>query len=282
MQFSNSSADYRPLFWVGGHPVSATLFLIGVHLLLMVAYAVCSALGVGHVFNPLIFSSADVLQRGRVWELATYAFVNPPGIFFVFNLFVFYRTGEAVEQFIGRGYFFGLYAALIVLPAVFLTACSFFFRMPPYMGAENVMLGMWVAFVAIYPHVEVFFFRIKVIWFTAALLGIISLMYLADRQWLPLGLLWLSTGIAAVYVRSLGVATGFGFFDRIHEWLEQRRMERIAQQNNIRLIKQQEKVESIDAILDKISKHGMGSLTPIEKKILERASDELIKRDKHH
>lgn len=281
MLFSNSSADYRPLFWVGRYPVSATTFIIFVHSLSMVVYALCSAFGVGHIFNPLIFSSADVLQRGEVWQLFTYAFVNPPNIFLVFNLFVFYRTGEAVEQFIGRGYFFGLYGTLIMLPALFLLACSFFFRLPPIMGAENVLWGMWVAFVAVYPHMEIFFFRVKVIWFTAVLIGIMSLIYLSDRLWLPLGLLWFSTAVAAIYVRSLGVATGFGFFDRIHEWFETRRMERLAKQNNIRAIKAQEKVESIDNILDKISKHGMGSLTPIEKKILERASADLIKRDKH-
>ncbi len=282
MLFSNSSADYRPLFWVGRYPVSASVLLIVVHSLAMIAYSLCLAFGVGGVFATLIFSSADVLHRGYVWQLVTYPFVEAASLMFVFQMFMLYWFGPDVERFIGRNYFLALYAALIVVPVLVLTALSAFLGPIQYSGASSILFGVFIAFVAIYPDAELAFFRIRLKWAAAILLGIYTLAFLASRDLLGLLMLWLSAGVAAVAIRSLGVATGFGFFDRIHEWFESRRMERLAKQNNIRAIQEQEKVESIDNILDKISKHGMGSLTPIEKKILERASADLIKRDKPH
>jgi len=281
MLFSNSSADYRPLFWVGRYPVSATRLLIGIHVLLIVAYALLGGLGYVALFDPLVYSSRDVLHRGELWRLFTYEFVNAPSFPIFINLFFFALTGEETERFIGRSHFFGLFAALILSISLFLTAWSYGWPVEGYAGSSLVLWGMWIAFVAIYPSVQIFFLPVTSFMLTCALLAILTLIDFCYNQWLHLSLLWFSTAVAALYVRSLGVATGFGFFDRIHEWFESRRMERLAKQNNIRAIKAQEKVESIDTILDKISKHGMGSLTPIEKKILERASADLIKRDKH-
>lgn len=282
MLFSNSSADYRPLFWVGRYPVSASVLLIIVHSAAMVAYSLSIAMGAAGLFAPLIFSSAEVLHRGYVWQLLTYPYVEGASLGFVFQMFMLYWFGPDVERFIGRGYFLALYAALIVIPALILTGMSLALGPIGYAGANSLLFGIFIAFVAIYPDMELFFFRIRLKWAAAILLGIYTLVFLAQRDVMELSMLWMSTVVAAVMIRSLGVATGFGFFDRIAEWFESRRMERLAKQNNIRAIKEQEKIESIDSILDKISKHGMGSLTPIEKKILERASADLIKRDKHH
>lgn len=282
MLFSNSSADYRPLFWVGRYPISASILLIFIHITAMVVCSLAQAVGAGHYLQPLIFSSSTVLHRGWVWQLATYPFVATASIPFVIQMLMFYWFGPDVERFVGRAHFFSLYGTLIVVPGLVLTAVSAFLGPIVYAGVDSMLFGLFIAFVAIYPDAEFFLLRIRMRWVAAVLLAIYTLMYLAQHKPLELTMLWLSTLIAIVYVRSLGVATGFGFFDRISEWLETRRQERIAKQNNIRLIEQQEKIESIDSILDKISKHGMGSLTPIEKKILERASDDLIKRDKHH
>lgn len=282
MLFSNSSADYRPLFWVGHYPVSASILLIGLHSLAMVVYSLCLAFGGAGVFTPLIFSSAEVFGRGHVWQLVTYPFVAAASLMFVFQMFMLYWFGPDVERFIGRNYFLALYVVLTVIPALVLTAMGSLMGTIGYAGANSLLFGIFIAFVAIYPDAELAFFRIRLKWAAAILLGIYTLVYLASHNLIELTMLWVSAITAAIFVRSLGVATGFGFFDRIHEWMETRRMERVARENNIRVIKEQEKVESIDNILDKISKHGMGSLTPIEKKILERASAELIKRDKHH
>ncbi len=280
--FSNSSADYRPLFWVGRYPVGVSVLLIIIHVIAMVVYSLASALGHGAIFALLQFHSSQVLSQGYAWQLVTYPFVASASIMFVFQMFMLYWFGPDVERFIGRNYFIGLYAALVVLPALFLLAYAEVMGPVSYQGAESILFGLFIAFVAIYPNVELVFFQIKFKWVAAILLGIYTLMFLAAHAVLQLSMLWVSTLIAAVTIRSMGVATGLGFFDRISDWIEHRRQERIVRQNNIRILREQEKGESIDSILDKISKHGMGSLTPIEKKILERASADLIRRDKRH
>lgn len=278
--FNNSSADYRPLFWLGGRPVSATLFLIFLHTLAMLGCAL--ALALGKDWLPLFaLSSSDVLHHARIWQLITYPFVAAPDIWFVVSMFMLYWFGPDVEQFVGRNYFFGLYATLIIIPGLFLTAWGhFFYPIQDYAGASSVLFGLFIAFVAIYPHVEMFLIRITAFWLAAILLAIYSLASIADHAWLRLAMLWLSTGISTLLIRSLGVATGFGFFERASEWFENRRAEQLARKQNLRVMKEQEKIKSIDSILDKISKHGMGSLNPAEKHLLEQASADLIKRDK--
>jgi membrane associated rhomboid family serine protease len=280
--FSNSSADYRPLFWMGGRPVSVTLFLIIVHTVAMLAYALAKTSGHLGWLTPLELSSSDILNHGRVWQLVTYPFVAEPSIGFVIEMFMLYWFGPDVEQFVGRNYFIGLYTTLIVIPGLFLTGWGYFFGTVHYFGVSSVLFGLFVAFVAIYPHVEMFLLRITAFWFAAILIGIYTVIYIANGRTLDLAMIWLSTGIAALLIRSLGVATGFGFIERIREWFENRYAERAARKQNLRVMKEQEKVKSIDLILDKISKHGMGSLTPSEKYLLEQASADLIKRDKNH
>ena len=70
------------------------------------------ALGGGSLLAALQFDSAQVLQAGKVWQLATYAFVHSPSglIWFAIEMYMLYVFGREVERFVGRRAFIGLYA----------------------------------------------------------------------------------------------------------------------------------------------------------------------------
>ena len=63
------------------------------------------------------------------------------------------------------------------------------------------------------------------------------------------------------------------------DWLESRRSERLARRHQIKVVREQQHADSIDAVLEKISRHGVGSLTSAERATLERARTQLLKRD---
>ena len=64
------------------------------------------------------------------------------------------------------------------------------------------------------------------------------------------------------------------------DWWETRRAEKLARRHQIKVLSERKTNESIDAILDKISKQGVNSLTSSERAALERARAKLIDRDR--
>jgi len=62
--------------------------------------------------------------------------------------------------------------------------------------------------------------------------------------------------------------------------MDNRRTEKLARKHNIKVLTEKKTTESIDAILDKISKQGMNSLSSSERAALDRARAKLIDRDR--
>jgi hypothetical protein len=109
------------------------------------------------------------------------------------------------------------------------------------------------------------------------LLTIYSLMLMAQREWGQMLLLWSGAGLAYVTMRWIGVGGGFDF---ISVWLEKRHLEKLQRERQFKVVQQQEVEQSMDALLEKISKNGINSLTKHERASLERARAELLKKEK--
>ena len=108
----------------------------------------------------------QVLRAGHFWQIATYAFVHPPSIWFAINLYMLFFFGREVERFIGQRAFILLYVSLVLLPTLFLTIWGLSGRIL-YGDSSAVHFGIFVAFAAIYPNVELLF-RIQVKWVALA------------------------------------------------------------------------------------------------------------------
>jgi len=109
------------------------------------------------------------------------------------------------------------------------------------------------------------------------LLGIYSLIHFSNHNWSGLMVLWLCAGVGYVGMRLTGAGRGMTW---LTDWIEDRQAARLARQRNIKVLKDVKATESIDEILEKISKHGVGSLDAKERAALERARTNLLKRDK--
>ncbi len=108
------------------------------------------------------------------------------------------------------------------------------------------------------------------------LLGVSSLIDLAVHDETSLFMLWACTAVAYAAMRLIGAGRGTGWFTN---WLEERRTQRLARRHQFKIVQEQKVTESMDAILDKISKQGVGSLDARERDILEKARAKLLRRD---
>jgi len=281
MLYHERSEDYRPLFWVNGHPVYVnTLIVVSYIAAFILGGIALFSLGYGAVI-PLILSTDDVVHYGQVWRLVSYIIFLPTdtwtAINFIFAMGFLFYFGRQVEEFVGRKIFFNLFAALVLVPAILLCLIGLLWPQS-YIGGYGIIFGVFIAFATIYPGVEIciWFVNLTAKGWAYVLLGCLSVVYFAQHAWIGLGGLWADAGIAYLGMRYIGAGRGF---ERITDWLDERRTQKLARQRNFKVLEDKMATDSIDAILEKISRQGVGSLTPGERATLERARANLLKRD---
>jgi hypothetical protein len=145
-------------------------------------------------------------------------------------------------------------------------------------GSGALHFAVFAAFVTLYPNVQ-FFLRIPAKWIFAILAGIGTLSALAAHDWQDLAVLWVSIGLAFLYIEMRGAGPELAWIDNFKARLRPKPSFHVVPKPTPRRAAESEDVyESVDPILDKISKSGMGSLTESEKKILDRARARLLKK----
>jgi membrane associated rhomboid family serine protease len=266
----------EPLTWVGRVPVYLSTAIAFAHGLMMVFTAVALASDAEWFFGLLAFSPQSVAKL-HLWQFVTYAFVNRPEMFTLIQLVLLAFFGRDVEKFIGRKAFAWLYAVLVLAIPVLLSLLNFLgIESGTYYGSDAVHFAVFVAFVMIYPGAEIFF-GIQARWIAIALLGIYTLQMLALRQWINLSILWWSCGVAALWMMREGVRT---FSLPSVSNLPLRRPERRSKPASREPVKEGELYESIDPILEKIARQGIGSLTRGEREKLERVRAALLAKER--
>jgi membrane associated rhomboid family serine protease len=275
------SEDYYPITWVGRFPIYVTTLLVALHIATMIGASVAMSItGIPSPWiTPLIFSSASVLQEYSAWQFVTYAFVNQPTIWFAIEMLLLYSFGREIEKFLGRKTFLLLYVALLLAGPIALTLLGLA-HVPSnvLVGGGAIHFAVFIAFVTLYPNAEMMFFRIQIKWVAAILLAIYSLAYLASRDWTNLGVLWLECSCAVLMMRRAGVGAA-----QFESWLP---ADRDDEQPRLPARKRREELpepnlhDSIDPLLEKISRHGIGSLTKRERQRLEQARSDLLEREK--
>src|SRR2546430_9425233 len=118
-----TSDDYRPVAWMGRYPVDVTTMLVGTHVALAILTCIFFAAGAGSVLDYFHFDSAQVLLRGQIWRIASYAFVHTPQglLWFAIEMYMLFVFGREVERFIGRRAYIALYVILLLAPTLVLT-----------------------------------------------------------------------------------------------------------------------------------------------------------------
>jgi membrane associated rhomboid family serine protease len=260
---------------MGSFPVYVSTAVAGLHGVALILSALAMAAGSEALLQSFMFSSDSVVRDASLWQLFTYAFVHtPPYWVFLFELYLLVVFGREIESYLGRAAFIKLYLLLLLAPSVFLTACNFAGWHTIYDGSSALHFGVFVAFALIYPTAEILF-SIQAKWIALALLAINSLQCLALSNYNALAVLAVDCVSACLFI---GFQQGRFTFRLPERSQKVRSAPRAAVARNPEP-SSGDALDAIDPILEKISRHGIGSLTSRERERLEKARAHLIAKD---
>lgn len=212
---------------------------------------------------------AWVIERGWVWQVLTYMFVHGGFFHLLFNMFVLWMFGTEIEWLWGRREF----ARYYVLCGLGAAALSFVFNYNSVViGASGAVLGVLLAFGMLFPNQYVyiwFLLPIKAKYLVAGLAAL-EIVYLFSQ---PGGGIARAAHVGGMLAGFLYLRYGRGAspLERYLKRWRRRHLELIDSGGGSRA--EDPRLEGeIDRILDKISEHGLHSLTPEEEKILDEAS----------
>ncbi len=266
----------RPVMHIGEHPLYAPHAIVLGYVITLLLTTACMALRVSAPFEWLPFSSIEVL-RGQVWRVLTYGLVNPPSLWFVLDMFMLAWFGRELERFFGRRVFLQLFAGLYLLTPLLFTMLGLFGWSQGLTGQTGAF-GFFIAFTTLYPAVA-FFFNIQARWLAIILVAIYTLMHLASHNMPGLVSLWASTGFAYGFVRyQQGRFTIPNPFERLRRPKFKVLPGQAPAAPRRPAPAAPKSMAEIDALLDKIARSGIHSLTPEERARLDQSSAELMKR----
>lgn len=279
-----SSEEHRPLTYWGGQAIYLVDMVIITYVVLMIATAIGGA-----NLNPMLqwlFFTSDYVHSGQVWRLFTYGLFNQPTLSpFAWNMLMLFFFGRELERFYGRKVFGALYGGIYLVAPLVLTLVGFF--RPTGLFGQPGALAIFVAFATQFPGMPVFFVLLAK-YAAMILVGIFTMIHLAARDWNSLIVLWSTCGFAHLFVRhqqGLFTLPSIKLFRRkpklrVLPDLPQQRgaPARSAITPAPSAPAPDATMAEVDALLDKIAKSGINSLTARERAKLEAAREGLLRR----
>lgn len=266
------SEDQRPITYLAGYPIYATTLIIGIYVISLFATTICMAAGYGEYFAYYLeFDSRLVLGGGQMWRYLTYGLWNVPSINFVIDMVMFVWFGREVEKFFGRKIFLRFYGILYVLQPIVYTLLGLI--QPTKLVGETGAFAFFLAFATLYPN-AVLLFNILAKWMAIILVGIYTLMALAARDIVALVALWVTVGYSYGFVRH---EQGHLALPKV-PWPRRGPKLRVVPRPEAPA-RESASAEEMDRLLDKIAKSGIASLTAAERSRLEKARQDLLKRE---
>ena len=285
----------RPAF---GSPWSATVVLVAVNVVAFILQSVLSGFS-SFPTNRFFALSVDGLRHGFVWQLLTYQLMHGGLIHLLLNCWAIYVFGREVEDTLGRQKFLALYFSSGVIGGLFQALGGLLLRghfAESVVGASAGAFGLVAAFATLYPErplmLLIFFIipvnmRSKFLLLFSALLALFGIIFPLDNIAHAAHLGGMLTGI--VFVRYA-----------VHWHWRWPRLRRTRNQPPRPLVKVPRQTsapwgqnqgalgedmppaeflsKAVDPILDKISAHGIQSLTERERKILQTAREKMVGR----
>ena len=263
--------------WAVGRP-SVTALLIA---LSVGAYAAQMTgeffLGGREFFHSRLALDGAGIHAGQYWRFFTFALLhdgNP--LHLLGNMLLIFFAGREVEPIVGRRHFLAIYLGGTLLGGV-----AHWLAMPgvALTGVTAGVTAVFVAFTTILPELEVvvhLFFvlplRLRAKYLAIALLGLSAVCWLTltAKQIGPAGMV-----VAGVFAWAYVKQLGFGNPLAIQRYIfaQRQRAARLERMSPEQFIKAE-----IDPILEKISTHGLGSLSRAEKKILAQGREKIAAR----
>ncbi len=269
-----TSDDYRPVAWIGRYPLRVTSIICGLLVLGMFATVIAETARWDYTWLEL---HSYPFLHGYVWQPLTAPLIQTASFFFLFNVLFFYWSGNQVEQLLGIKRYLQLLAILLVVPVLVLLAWGRSGTLWTYSGSYELMVGMFIAFATLYPDLQVFGW-VDLKWLAFAGLILASMNCLPTHDWGTLTILFGMAGAAFLFIRFVQGRIPAPALPKFG-WFRSKPKIYVVQKTAARRSAEPEDItSSIDPILDKISRSGVGSLTEAERRQLDRARRQLLKQ----
>lgn len=234
--------------------------------------------------RSLAFSPQYALERP--WTFLSYMFVHAGLLHLLFNMFMLFVFGSAVEQRMGSRAFILYYLYCGVGAAIFCLALSGIMSIGPFVGASGALLGVAIAFASFWPDAELMVFPlpipIRARTLVLALIGLDIFFY------------FITPGDQVAHLAHVGgAAFGYLFFrlqglSRRTPHPPPRAVERVVmvqsgsaepeRRTPVTPVRPRRRPDAdpvaaeVDRVLDKISEKGIASLTAAERRFLDEVS----------
>ena len=273
--FGTTAANDQPIAWVGRFPVRLATCLAGLYLIGLFATSILLSAG-GYIL-PFAFN-AQAFIHGAFWQPLTCTFLDTPTFFSLFNIFFLGWAGTEVEKYLGRARFLKLVLLLLAVPPVVILLWAPLGVHWTYFGPYEVSIGLFIAFATLYPGIELFgWITLKWLAFAGLLLG--SMQQLPEHRWGNLSVLWIMAGASFGFIRIIQERVLLPSWMTEMKWLRRKPKFHVVPNTVPRRMIDPEDIDSvIDPLLEKISKHGINSLTASERRALDHARNQLLKK----
>ena len=269
---------------------------------------------------PMGAVSVRELSQGHVWTIFTYMFVHGSLGHYLLNMVFYWFVGRAVYQLFGARTFLQVYVVAGLAGAILEMAVgAWISHSPPevpLVGASASIFGLLMAMAVAIPEERITVFLSFIIPIQARMWRLAMVMVSIDLGLGLLSLVWkdMPESVKVAHFAHVGGALAGWYLVRIlgyggknYQSLLRSRRTRMSPayagpRRSARVINLEVDVDveaarrqnpkndpivdiiedDVHPILDKISDHGMGSLTDDERRILERASREISRRGKNH
>jgi membrane associated rhomboid family serine protease len=218
----------------------------------------------------------------QAWRFLTYNFVHVSFMHFLFNMLMLWMFGDEVAEFMGHRKFVGLYIFSGIFAGVFSIPFYLFGSLSPYamiIGASGALMGVFVAYYKFFPERTLLLFFVIPLKMKYAIWVLIALDIMMSQ----------TNDSIAHFTHLGGVLAGFifmNFFYRIpfwEKWFQPKRKKQHSQHNSSEKVLEGEvgyldQDKQMDAILSKVNKEGVNSLTESERQYLLKAGERLRRR----
>jgi len=265
--------------WSAGRP-SATALLVAISMgafaAQMVAGFFLSEHSVETLFRHWLALDGPGIQAGHYWKFFTFPLLHHDPLHLLANMLLLYLAGREVEPIVGPRHFLAIYGVGILLGGV-----AHWLAMPeiPLVGVTAGVTAVFVAFTTILPELEVtmhLFFvlplRLRAKYLALALVAMSAVCWMTlTAPYVGPAAMVTASVLGWIYVKQLGFGNPLAIQRYIFEKRQRAtRLERMSPDQFISV--------EIDPILEKISQHGMHSLSRAERKILEQGRGKIATR----